>query len=82
MAIPHKCPVCDGTGLVRRPPGVAGDQESWTDSGTGPYPCRACAGTGIVWQPEESIPTFWPYTHPESSGTITLPLPYTTWSAP
>ncbi len=49
--IPHKCPVCDGTGLVMRPPGVAGDQYLWTDNKTGPYTCRACGGGGIVWAP-------------------------------
>lgn len=48
--VPHKCPVCAGTGLVSRPPGVAGDQEEWTDSGAGPYGCRACGGTGLLWE--------------------------------
>lgn len=47
--VPHKCPVCDGTGKVSRPPWVAGDVPTWTDSGTGPYECRACLGKGIVW---------------------------------
>ncbi len=46
---PHKCPVCIGTGLVSRPPGVAGDVDSWTDNQTAPYPCRACGGAGIIW---------------------------------
>ena len=49
---PHKCPVCDGTGLVARPPGVAGDWPEWASSSCGPYPCRACAGTGVIWGPE------------------------------
>lgn len=44
-----KCPVCDGSGLVSRPPGVAGDQTTWVSTDTGPYACRACGGTGIVW---------------------------------
>lgn len=47
--IPYKCPVCDGTGLVSKPPGIAGDQETWTSSGTGPYQCLACNGERIVW---------------------------------
>jgi hypothetical protein len=47
---PHRCPVCDGTGLVSRPPGVAGDAAGWTDTGSGPYPCRACGGAGVLWQ--------------------------------
>jgi len=47
---PHKCPVCDGTGLVSRPPGVSGDQESWYGTWqAGPYPCKTCNGTGVLW---------------------------------
>ena len=48
--IPHKCPVCDGTGKVSRPTHVAGDQPSWSDSSAGPHPCSACNGIGIVWE--------------------------------
>lgn len=48
--VPHECPVCDGTGLVSRPPWVPGDQPTWTDGGTGPYPCRACGGMGVLWR--------------------------------
>ena len=44
-----KCPVCDWTGLVSRPPHVPGDAATWTDSRTGPYECRACAGTGVLF---------------------------------
>ena len=44
----HKCPVCDGTGLVSRPPGIAGDQQTWVDSQAAPYPCKACGGTGLI----------------------------------
>jgi len=46
--VKQKCPVCDGTGLVTRPPWVAGDQPTWTDSQVGPYQCRACHGAGII----------------------------------
>lgn len=44
----QKCPVCDGTGLVSRPPWVAGDQREWMSSSTGPWPCKACHGTRMV----------------------------------
>ena len=44
----QKCPVCDGTGLVSRPPSVAGDQPTWVDSQTGPYPCKRCEGRGTI----------------------------------
>jgi hypothetical protein len=47
--IPHKCPVCDGTGLVSKPPWIAGDVNSWTDSGTAPYVCQSCDGKRIIW---------------------------------
>ena len=49
MRIPFKCPVCDGTGLVSKPPYIAGDQETWSTSQTGTYPCHACGGSGIIW---------------------------------
>lgn len=52
--IPHKCPVCDGAGLVSRPPNIPGDQRSWDGSSAGfPYSCKACNGTGVVWGPPE-----------------------------
>jgi len=50
---PHACPVCRGTGLVSRPPGIPGDQSSWVSGTTGPYPCSPCEGTGLVWAPSE-----------------------------
>jgi hypothetical protein len=46
---PHQCPCCKGTGLVSIPPGVAGDQETFTTSESGPWPCRVCDGKGILW---------------------------------
>jgi len=46
---PYRCPTCDGTGLVSWPPGVAGDQPTWSDNATGPFPCQPGGGTRIVW---------------------------------
>ena len=46
---PFKCPVCDGQGMVSRPPHIAGDVNVWTSSDTALYDCPACDGTGIVW---------------------------------
>ena len=37
----QKCPVCDGTGRVLRPPHIAGYQPTW---GTH----RRCGGTGTI----------------------------------
>ena len=48
-AKPHKCPACDGTGLVSRPPWIAGDVNIYSTDGTGSYSCRACSGSGILW---------------------------------
>ena len=45
---PHKCPVCDGSGSVSRPPWVAGDQQTWVTSGEMSFPCNACYGTGVL----------------------------------
>ena len=39
----------DGTKLVSRPPGIAGDAESWTAGDTGPWPCQVCNATGVLW---------------------------------
>ena len=52
---PHKCPVCDGQGIVSRPSWVAGDHDGWSDSGAGPYQCRACYGSGVIWEIEKEI---------------------------
>lgn len=44
MAIPHKCPVCEGRGMV----GDAfygGRETSSCD-----VPCRSCDGSGIIWE--------------------------------
>lgn len=51
MTKAQKCPVCDGTGLVSRPPWVAGDVNRWLSSSAGPWPCQCCVG-GIVYVKE------------------------------
>jgi hypothetical protein len=49
---PFKCPCCNGTGKVSRPPWIPGDQECWLSTGSGElYDCQACAGTGVLWGP-------------------------------
>lgn len=47
----QRCPVCSGTGLVSVPPGVAGDQPTFTTSEVGPWTCRRCAGLGTIATP-------------------------------
>lgn len=45
---PHRCPVCNGNGLV---PNVFYMQTSgyWATTSITPETCRSCNGTGIVW---------------------------------
>ena len=47
------CPVCEGTGLVSRPPGVPADQATWVSGGAGPYGCRTCNGETILLTPTD-----------------------------
>jgi len=46
----QKCPVCDGTGLVSRPPGVTGDVTCWVDSVTS-HICPHCNGARVIVEP-------------------------------
>lgn len=48
----QKCPVCDGQGLVNRPPHIAGDQMTWSSTNAAPHPCRRCIGTGTILRPD------------------------------
>jgi len=47
---PYKCPVCNGTGLVSTPGGVAGDFPTFISSSCGPWTCRVCTGQGVLWR--------------------------------
>ncbi len=51
MSEVRKCPVCDGQGIVSKPPYIAGDVHEWTDSQTS-HECHACGGKGylILWR--------------------------------
>ena len=42
------CPMCQGTGVVSRPPGIAADQHTWVSTSAGPWPCRICQGAGLI----------------------------------
>lgn len=45
---PHKCPVCNGNGLV--PNGFyLQTSGNWSSSSITPEACRSCNGTGIIW---------------------------------
>lgn len=59
---PHKCPVCNGTGLVSIPPDIPGDTGSstTTSDNPGPFTCKACHGACIIWEQDPvSIPSVW-----------------------
>ena len=45
---PHRCPVCNGNGLV--PNGFYMQTSGhWSTSSITPETCRSCGGTGVVW---------------------------------
>lgn len=44
----QRCPICVGTGVVSRPPGVAHDQSTFVSTSCGPWPCPTCNGTRMV----------------------------------
>ena len=48
MEVIHKCPVCNGTGKVSRPPWIAGDVNEWASNSIEFYPCYACRGKGYI----------------------------------
>ena len=49
MMVYQKCPVCDGTGLVSRPPEVAGDVREFVSNGSGPWRCETCQGQRVIY---------------------------------
>ena len=45
---PHRCPVCQGNGLV--PNGFYRQtSRAWSTSDATPEQCKSCAGSGLVW---------------------------------
>jgi hypothetical protein len=42
------CPVCNGTGLLTRPPHVPGDVTTWLGGGATSYQCPTCLGRRII----------------------------------
>ena len=51
MAVPYKCPVCNGTGQV-----PAGFYDTETSINPQAEKCRSCEGTGIVWDKMQLSP--------------------------
>lgn len=72
MSIPHKCPVCVGSGQVP----VINANQQFTTGGTYPQTqtCTSCSGSGIVWEVDFSV-TPNPVNPFDGFG-ITSPLPY------
>lgn len=55
-SIPHKCPKCDGQGIVSKPPWVAGDVHEWSSTQT-TFQCDVCNGAKILWSKPENDPS-------------------------
>jgi len=53
MKIPHKCPVCNGQGLVPNGYYSVIGVASYSTTNATPEQCRSCNGTGIVWEQKE-----------------------------
>lgn len=52
---PFTCPVCNGSKVVSRPPGVPGDVSSWSATSCVSYECPVCKGAGIIWGATRSL---------------------------
>lgn len=48
--IPHRCPVCDGCGLVPQGFYTAVGQPYFNSTSIMPETCRACGGAGVYWE--------------------------------
>lgn len=63
---PHKCPVCEGTGMV------------WQYGTTAQRPCHVCNGTCILWAPDSPPADIFlgpnGHTDPSSMGRMTRRL--------
>jgi len=54
MSTPHRCPICNGNGLV--PNGFYNQTSGmWCTTDTAPECCKSCNGKGIVWELDSSI---------------------------
>ena len=48
-SVPHRCPVCGGSGLVHEGFYLQNTTGHWSTTSTMPEQCRTCGGTGVVW---------------------------------
>jgi len=48
--IPHRCPVCNGSGGVVQGFYSTPGQPKFDSTSTSPETCRSCWGSGVVWQ--------------------------------
>lgn len=62
-AAPHRCPICDGRGVV-----AAAFYDvralTFTTTALSSEPCRACNGTGLVESPLWRVTSRWPQVRP------------------
>ncbi len=70
MNIPHKCPVCEGKGEVKKRLAQVGSVLVSEPKKPMRFRCHGCVGTGVVWEfAFVNIPSVW--TRLQTSGDVT-----------
>jgi len=57
MRTPHKCPICNGRGIVSNG-FYSATEECWSTTSADPEKCRSCSGQGVVWDEQDQFS--WP----------------------
>lgn len=76
MMTPHRCPVCNGTGLVPNGFYAVIGVDTYSDISTAGITCRSCNGSGIVWPP---VPDMFDITHRYREGDNPTNIEVTTY---
>ena len=51
IPVQNACPICGGSGVVSKPPGLAADINVWESSSNAGSTCNRCGGTGRLGTP-------------------------------
>lgn len=74
MSDPCKCPVCDGSGKVRRPMDIKLGGYTMPSDFTYTHDCEACGGRGVLWPPQNENPKPEGGEDPVSGDDISVPV--------